>query len=163
MFGSTDHYAILQVDPRADTEVIQAAYRTLARKYHPDVTGGSDERMTALNNAWTVLRDPAARAEYDRARRMALAPPPVPPRPAEPWEMRPAAPSGSPSGSVLDFGRYAGWSLGQIARQDPDFLEWFARTPTGRRFRGEIEALLSSPARTATALADERRRGRFRR
>ncbi len=163
MFGSTDHYAILQVDPRAETEVIQAAYRTLARKYHPDVTGGSDDQMTALNNAWTVLRDPEARAEYDRARHIAQAPPATPPRPVDPWEIRPVAPSGTPSGSVLDFGRYAGWSLGQIARQDPDFLEWFARTPIGRRYRGEIEALLSSPARTATALADERRRGRFRR
>ncbi len=163
MFGISDYYAILQVDPRAEPDVIQAAYRALARKYHPDVAGGSDERMTALNNAWTVLRDPQARAEYDRSRGPEAQPSAARQRPAESWQAQPAAPAGAASGSVLDFGRYAGWSLPQIARHDPDFLEWFARTPIGRRYGREIERLLSTPARTATALADERRPGRFRR
>ena len=163
MFGISDYYAVLQVDPQAEPDVIQAAYRTLARKYHPDVAGGSDERMTELNNAWTVLRDPRARAEYDRTRRPEARAAAGPQRPAESWQAQPATPSGAPSGSVLDFGRYAGWSLPQIARHDPDFLEWFARTPIGRRYSREIEGLLSTPARTAMALADERRPGRFRR
>ena len=39
---SGDHYRVLQVDPAADLEVIQAAYRVLARRYHPDLSG-SDE------------------------------------------------------------------------------------------------------------------------
>ena len=40
---ASDHYRVLQVDPAADLEVIQAAYRVLARRYHPDLSG-DDER-----------------------------------------------------------------------------------------------------------------------
>ena len=62
-------YEILQVDPRAEPEVLEAAYRRLARKYHPDVCRTSDsvERMKELNAAYEVLGDPAKRADYDRA------------------------------------------------------------------------------------------------
>ena len=62
-------YEILQVDPRAEPEVLEAAYRRLARKYHPDVSQSSDgaRRMKELNAAYEVLRDPVRRADYDRA------------------------------------------------------------------------------------------------
>jgi curved DNA-binding protein CbpA len=62
-------YEILQVDPRAEPEVLEAAFRRLARKYHPDVsrTADSAQRMKELNAAYQVLRDPARRADYDRA------------------------------------------------------------------------------------------------
>jgi hypothetical protein len=75
---------------------------------------------------------------------------------------RPATPPGKPSGSVLDFGRYEGWSLGQIAATDPVYLEWFARTPIGRSFCREIESLLAirtaAAATAATATAEHRPR-----
>jgi curved DNA-binding protein CbpA len=45
----------------------------------------------------------------------------------------------------LDFGRYAGWSLGDLARRDPDYLRWLARHSSGIRFRGEIAKLLKEP------------------
>ena len=65
-----DYYKILQIDPGAEQEVIEAAYRRLARKYHPDVNKSPDaiQRMQQINVAYEVLRDPAKRAEYDRAR-----------------------------------------------------------------------------------------------
>jgi uncharacterized membrane protein (DUF485 family) len=65
-----DLYRILQVDPRAEPEVIEAAYRRLARKYHPDVNRSADsaERMKELNAAYEVLRHPAYRAAYDGQR-----------------------------------------------------------------------------------------------
>ena len=65
---SQDLYSILQVDPAAEAEVIDAAYRRLARKYHPDVNHAPDaaERMRDLNTAYSVLGDKAKRAEYDR-------------------------------------------------------------------------------------------------
>ena len=44
--------------------------------------------------------------------------------------------------SVLDFGRYAGWTLRQLAARDPDYLEWLLRSPGGRQYRAEITALL---------------------
>ena len=65
-----DYYAILQVDPLAEPEVIEAAYRRLSRKYHPDVSGEADagRRMRDLNEAYEVLGDPARRRAYDRRR-----------------------------------------------------------------------------------------------
>lgn len=67
---SKDYYAILQVHPRAEPEVIDAAYRRLSRKYHPDVSGQADagQRMRELNEAFEVLSDPARRRAYDRQR-----------------------------------------------------------------------------------------------
>jgi len=61
---------MLQVNPRADPEVIQAAYRRLASKYHPDVESSSEatERMKLLNAAYEVLSDPVKRMEYDMSR-----------------------------------------------------------------------------------------------
>jgi hypothetical protein len=63
-----DLYAVLQVHANAEPEVIEAAYRRLARKYHPDVNPAPDAeaRMRALNHAHAVLSEPARRAAYDR-------------------------------------------------------------------------------------------------
>ncbi|MER3486027.1 MAG: hypothetical protein C4345_08715, partial [Chloroflexota bacterium] len=65
-----DYYEILQVHPRAEPEVIEAAYRRLARLYHPDVSRRPDagERMRQINLAYEVLSDPQKRRAYDAAR-----------------------------------------------------------------------------------------------
>ena len=62
-----DYYAILQVDPGADPEVIEVAYRRLARKWHPDTNADpqAGARMQELNEAYEVLGDPARRQRYD--------------------------------------------------------------------------------------------------
>ncbi|MBI5054814.1 MAG: DnaJ domain-containing protein, partial [Chloroflexi bacterium] len=48
-----DYYEILQVSPNAELEVIEAAYKRLARKYHPDYNESPDavQRMQELNEA----------------------------------------------------------------------------------------------------------------
>ena len=76
MATKLDYYAILQVHPGAEREVIDAAYRKLAAKYHPDVSQVSNaaERMKHLNIAYEVLSDPARRAKYDASRGMAHLP-----------------------------------------------------------------------------------------
>ncbi len=51
-------------------------------------------------------------------------------------------PDGTGAGSVVEFGRYKGWTVGQIKRHDPEFLEWLLRVPAGRQLRDEIETLL---------------------
>jgi preprotein translocase subunit Sec63 len=65
-----DHYAVLQVDPRAEQEVIEAAYRRLATKYHPDRNHSTDahNKMKLINAAYDVLCDPHKRMAYDRRR-----------------------------------------------------------------------------------------------
>jgi len=218
MAEPVDAYKILQVDPEAEDEVIQAAYRRLARKYHPDLAPGPDAalRMAAINAAWRLVGTAAARASYDRSRPASLNVSGTPAdRPSQPPDTRPpragappgsgyrppapkpppetvssdwtsgrssvgggfdasmrspeglgaaGPPPGRPSGSVLNFGRYSGWSLGEIARHDIEYIEWLDRTPIGRTYRDEVDAILRAAGRrqSATAEATERR-GLFRR
>ncbi len=62
---------------------------------------------------------------------------------ARSWPFGPAGPPpGRPHGSVLAFGLFRGWSLGEIARVDPGYLEWLEGKPEGRPYLGEIDELL---------------------
>jgi curved DNA-binding protein CbpA len=223
--SGSDPYKVLQVDPEAEDEVIAAAYRRLARKYHPDTATGAESsgRMEAINAAWEVLGDPGRRAAHDRQRalqaavsrssagatgpdkggsataarathasaRPAAAPQGGPrPRTPEPetvssdWSSGRSSvgggydpsmrtpdhigaagqPPGNPSGSVMNFGRYDGWSLGEIARSDLEYLEWLDRMPIGRPYRDEIDVILRHTGRRRSAADETRdRRGLFRR
>jgi DnaJ-class molecular chaperone len=63
-----NYYKILQIDPSAEPEIVQAAYKRLALKYHPDTSSFSDatRRMQEINEAYDVLRDPLKRAAFDQ-------------------------------------------------------------------------------------------------
>ncbi len=211
-----DPYKVLQVDREAEDEVIQAAYRRLARKYHPDLAETADAaaRMAGINAAWELIGDPDARGAYDRSHSTAAkrsagdpvtktpaAPKQPPSRPRTPeapparstpppeevsrdWtsgrstqgggfdeSMRAAEgigaagpPPGRPSGTVLNFGRYAGWSLGEVARHDIEYIEWLDRAPIGRNYRQEVDGILRSTGRRKSAESDASdRRGLYRR
>jgi threonine aldolase len=43
---------------------------------------------------------------------------------------------------TIGFGRYAGWTLGSLVRQDPDYLRWLSRHSSGIRYRSAILRLL---------------------
>jgi molecular chaperone DnaJ len=62
-------YQVLQVDPLADPEVIEVAFKRLALKHHPDrsTAPGAAGRMRELNEAKDILGDPRRRALYDRS------------------------------------------------------------------------------------------------
>ncbi len=91
----TDHdwYAVLQVAPDADAEVISAAFRALSKKFHPDRSGDESTlaQQQVIGEAYSILSDPQKRLAYDqkvqaraaaeRARAKADA---QPPRPASP-------------------------------------------------------------------------------
>ena len=66
----TDYYETLGVKPDASAADIKAAYRKLARKYHPDVSKELDAeaRFKAVNEANEVLGDAKKRAQYDQLR-----------------------------------------------------------------------------------------------
>ena len=71
---------------------------------------------------------------------------------------------GNPSGSTLNFGRYSGWSLGEIGRTDLEYIEWLDRSPIGRQYREEIDVILRGVGRRRSAQPDAtERRGLFRR
>lgn len=63
-----DYYEVLGVSRTASKEEIKRAFRSLARKYHPDVSqeADADERFKEINEAYTVLSDDQKRAAYDR-------------------------------------------------------------------------------------------------
>lgn len=63
-----DCYRTLQVDPTAEPEVVDAAWRRLAQLYHPDGLRPDGIRMRAINAAHDVLKDPLRRAAHDRDR-----------------------------------------------------------------------------------------------
>src|SRR3954471_10328743 len=60
-----DYYKILGVDRNAEEKAIKSAYRKLARKYHPDVNKGKDEKFKEISEAYEVLSDPEKRRRYD--------------------------------------------------------------------------------------------------
>jgi curved DNA-binding protein CbpA len=65
-----DYYEILQVSHSAEPEVIEAAYKKLAGKYHPDVgvdkSPSATEKMKKINIAHDILSNPDKRREYDK-------------------------------------------------------------------------------------------------
>ena len=66
---SRDHYAVLGVAPDADDETIEAAYRRLSRRYHPDLNPGdarADAAFERIRLAYSVLTDARERERYDR-------------------------------------------------------------------------------------------------
>jgi curved DNA-binding protein CbpA len=141
-----DPYRILQVQPDADIDVVRAAYRVLARKVHPDAStplnATEERRMTDLNWAYAVVRDPAKRRQWEADLRRA--PPPVPSE-VSPTHGAPRGPLGSDGARLrLDFGRYQGWTLSEVAKRDPDYLDWLRRHASGARYREAIEVLLRS-------------------
>ncbi|MDQ3695225.1 MAG: J domain-containing protein [Chloroflexota bacterium] len=75
--GGRTLYQILQVDTAADPEVIDAAFRRLALKYHPDrsTDPAAPDRMRELLEAKRILADPSRRRAYDRSLGIPYRPP----------------------------------------------------------------------------------------
>jgi curved DNA-binding protein CbpA len=148
-----DAYGVLQVTPTADDFVLEAAYRALARHFHPDGSAPDTPRMAEINRAYDLVRTSERRKRYDRLHRTRPMGPGttgespsmaaqafgarVAPGTAGTSAARPSDPS-----MTVDFGRYQGWTLKDLAKQDPDYLRWLSRHSSGVRFRNQIMALL---------------------
>jgi curved DNA-binding protein CbpA len=155
---SFDPYAVLHVPPEAGDEAIATAFRTLARANHPDLAGeASTSAMATINAAWELIGTPEARAAFDRDRRARLRA--ILPRDPTPDQARAAAtapefvpmadgtgaagpPPGRVRGSILPFGRHLGWSLWEIAKADPGYLEWLEERRLGQPYAAEIDEVL---------------------
>lgn len=64
-----DLYEVLGVDKSADAETIKKAYRSMAKKYHPDLHPGdadAEAKFKEVNDAYAILSDSEKRAKYDR-------------------------------------------------------------------------------------------------
>lgn len=59
-------------------------------------------------------------------------------------------PASSFDASRLDFGHHAGRTLAELAIEDPDYLRWLARHPSGMRYRAEIARVMASAVPNAS-------------
>ena len=173
MLNVRDPYEILQVHTNAQPEVIEAAYRTLARLRHPDRTDDpdADSAMADLNWAYTVLREPSLRASYDNSRVAIAVETPstangatphdasghtsLSERVAHATEAAIGRDAHNPANTTLDFGRFAGMTLRQIARIEPSYLEWLRRHSSGVRYRQQIDKVLDSLGDQRASAADQ--------
>ena len=66
------YYDILGVQENADQDSIKKAYRTMAKRYHPDRNkdAGAEERFKKITEAYENIGDDSKRVEYDRKRSM---------------------------------------------------------------------------------------------
>ena len=83
-----DYYKVLGLEPGADDKAVKAAYRKLARKYHPDVSKEKDaeNQFKEIAEAYEVLKSAEKRAEYDELRKYAQQGRPFEPPPG--WQPR---------------------------------------------------------------------------
>jgi curved DNA-binding protein CbpA len=158
-----DAYGVLQITPHAEEFVLEAAYRAMARHFHPDGATPDERRMAQINRAYDLLRTTERRKRYDRLHRIRPMGPGegspagagpasapfggrVPPPPTDgPSGLRAAAATdGDPANPVLEFGRYEGWKLKDLARHDPDYLIWLSRHSSGVRYRNLIFTLVGA-------------------
>ena len=145
--GMPDAYEVLQVHPSAAPEVIEAAYRALARLHHPDLSNDpeGEKAMVELNAAYETLRNPDQRAAYDRSQIH----PVMQASTTLSERMRESATTAAngqenPAHLMLNFGRYEGMTLGEISRVDPEYLLWLQRHSSGVRYRNQINDVLSA-------------------
>jgi curved DNA-binding protein CbpA len=150
-----DAYSVLQVAPQAEEFVLEAAYRALARHFHPDGTTPDNARMAEINRAYDLVRTGERRKRYDRLHRVRPMGPGLagesPSMAAQAFGGRVPPPSTGPGGNgaagggtsmTVDFGRYAGWRLKDLVKHDPDYMRWLSRHSSGVRYRNQIVDLL---------------------
>ena len=92
--GYKDYFQILGVERNADADVIKRAFRSLARKYHPDVNPDdkqAEARFKEISEAYEVLSDPDKRRRYEQF--------------GQYWNQAGGSSGGAP-GMDVDFGRY---------------------------------------------------------
>ena len=68
MAEKRDYYEVLGVSKKATDEEIKKAYRTLAKKYHPDTSTepNAQEKFKEVQEAYETLKDPQKRSMYDQ-------------------------------------------------------------------------------------------------
>lgn len=128
-----DLYSVLGVANDCAQDDIKRAYRTLARRHHPDANSGavpSEQRFKTISAAYTVLSNPLERAQYDALRGTR--------HPRRAGSARPAATDpGSRAGSrpttSSSYSRASSWPMGTSTWGQLPMVYWAATWGWTRR------------------------------
>lgn len=155
MAGSNkDYYEILGVPKDASAEDINKAFRTLARKLHPDVNKAPDaeERFKEVSEAYETLSDPDKRARYDAVRTGNFTT-------QNPYARQAGSRPTSPQGSQEDYGGFGDWPF-----WGSPFTDFYTQQRTSRSRSSSTTAPFATEAGAArhvdmTLSADESKHG----
>lgn len=146
-----DAHEVLGVTRDANWPAVRSAYRSLARRFHPDGSAPDCGRMAEINDAYERV---------ERQRRPEPGPPPShvpfgpgasgswaasPPMPHTGGLMSRMAAARHVDSPVIDFGEYVGWQIVDVAEYDPRYLLWLSRHSSGVRYRAAISRVLGNP------------------
>jgi curved DNA-binding protein CbpA len=142
-------HEVLGVARDADWPAVRRAFRSLARRFHPDGAAPDLGRMAEINEAYEHL-ERQRRSELQR--RVPVGPgvsaswaATTSASPAEGGLLRRMAAARDVDSPVIDFGQYAGWRIVEVAAYDPRYLLWLSRHSSGVRYRAAISRVLDNP------------------
>ena len=119
-----DYYQVLGVTPKATDDEIKKAFRTLARKYHPDVAKdkkSAEEKFKEINEANEVLSNPESRRKFDQL--------------GADWKTGPQASPRSSHGGGQSTGRAARGGENEFQFEGTGFSDFFEQFFGGRAGR----------------------------
>ena len=138
-----NYYEILEVSPKASTEVVRAAYKSLMQRFHPDKNStdvAMAERASRVVQAYEILSDPVKRAEYDLELRVAVV------DLAEPLPV---------DGRILSRARAS--TMGEVPERDVRFVWYFCLILGVILFSGwSIKAMLNTELSSESELVPTR-------
>ena len=140
-----DEFDVLGVPAHADWATVKAAYRALARRFHPDGLAPDAGRMAAINRAFDTLERVRRQPADPRPARVPVGPGPAPRRGAPGSLLRRMEDARFGDSPVIDFGEYAGWRVADVARVNPTYLRWLSRHSSGARYGAAIAEVLGDP------------------
>ena len=144
-------HEVLGVSRDADWPAVRSAFRSLARRFHPDGAAPDCGRMAEINEAYEHLERQRKAELHPQAHRVPVGPgasgswaATTSASPAEGGLLRRMAAARDVESPVIDFGQYAGWRIIDVAECDPRYLHWLSRHSSGVRYRAAIGRVLGN-------------------